>query len=165
MTAPDGARWRVRRVWAPRLGTETVWGRLRRRMRKGRRFMGRRAADAADVPDPGCLSDAADELALVLVAVVVLVFLFFVGIPFVLAIIDLALFVVLTLLGIGARVVFRRPWLVEARGPDGQRVTWRVVGWRDSGETVDAAANALTHGLALPSGGESSAESVGDPQD
>jgi hypothetical protein len=69
--------------------------------------------------------------------------------------VDLALLVLLTVLGIAARVVPRRPWVVEADASDGRQVLWRVVGWRDSGELADAAADALAHGISLPPGSES----------
>jgi hypothetical protein len=71
---------------------------------------------------------------------------------------------VLTLLGIGARVVFRRPWAVEAVAPDGATHTWRVVGWQASGDAVDAVANALEHGNPLPTGA-TSAPAVPPPPD
>jgi hypothetical protein len=127
--------------------------------------MGRRAADAADVPDAGCLPDALDDLALVLVVVAVVVVLLVVGIPLVLALVDLALLVLLTVLGIAARMVLRRPWVVEADASDGRQVLWRVVGWRDSGELVSAAADALAHGISLPPGSESRppADAPSDP--
>ena len=85
---------------------------------------------------------------------IVLGILILVGVPLLLAILDLLLLALLTALGIAARIVFRRPWIVEADGPTGHRVRWRVVGWRASGATVDAAAEALAHGAAVPPGYE-----------
>jgi len=58
------------------------------------------------------------------------------------------------LVGLGARVLFRRPWVVEATGPDPLRRTWRIVGWRASGEKVDEIAGLLAHGHPLPAGYE-----------
>lgn len=73
-------------------------------------------------------------------------------------------------LGVAARVLFRRPWVVEARSaeplppettdawssdapvPAVRRHTWRVVGWRASGEQVEAVAKALAHGHPVPPG-------------
>lgn len=76
------------------------------------------------------------------------------------------------MLGVGTRIVFRRPWAVEARslvpvsvearaGDAGRsdaattelrRHTWRVVGWRASGEMVHAMADALAQGNPFPPG-------------
>lgn len=151
VATPDGETWRVRRVWAPRLGDESIWARLRRRTRLGRGLL----RGVGESGDPGCLVDALDDLILVLVIVIVVAFAFLVGIPLLLALLDLVALVLLTVLGIAARMVFRRPWIVEAEGPAGRRVTWRVVGWRASGETVDAAADALVRGIPLPPGLES----------
>jgi hypothetical protein len=74
-------------------------------------------------------------------------------------------------LGVGTRIVARRPWAVEARslvpvsvdaragdaGPSDaattelRRHTWRV-GWRASGEVVHAVADALAQGNPFPPG-------------
>ena len=102
--------------------------------------------------------------------VVVVTVLVLVGVPLVLALVDILVLAVLTLLGIAARVLFRRPWVVEARSTAAvppaatdawpsdapvlavRRHTWRVVGWRASGEQVEHVANALVHGNPLPAG-------------
>ena len=57
VTTPGGHSWRVRRVWAPRLGGESLWDRFRRRTRLSRRV----ASEAGDVPDPGCAADSVAE--------------------------------------------------------------------------------------------------------
>jgi len=166
VTAPSGDTWRVRRVLVPRLGDETLWSRFRRRTRAGRSL----ARGAGEASDPGCLLDAVSDAFWILVLVVVVTVLVLVGVPLVLAIVDVLVLAMLTLLGIGARVLFRRPWVVEARSaeplaPEGtdawpsdgpvlavRRHTWRVVGWRASGEQVADVANALVHGNPLPPG-------------
>jgi hypothetical protein len=168
VTTPGGHRWRVRRVWAPRLGGESLWDRFRRRTRLSRRV----ASEAGDVPDPGCAADLLDDAIAIVVIVAVVVFVLLVAVPLLVAILDVVLLALLTVVGIGARVVFRRPWVVEARSfvpvpvdaRDGaawpsdtattelRRHTWRIVGWRASGEMVDAVANALAHGNPLPPG-------------
>jgi hypothetical protein len=146
VTAPDGGEWRVRRLWAPRLQGETLWARAWRKVRRG----ARRSADLADVPDPGCLVDGLEGLAIALTVLAVVLVVVLVGIPLLLALLDIVLILLLTALGIGARVVFRRPWIVEAVGPDEVRRTWRVVGWRASREAVDDIADALAHGQPPP---------------
>ena len=167
VTTPTGARWRVWRVWAPRLGGETLWARLRRRTRLGS-SLARGAGEASDYP--GCLLEALTDgfwFFVLLLAVGVLVL---VGVPLVLALVDVMVLALLTVLGIAVRVLFRRPWVVEARSTEPlppettdawpsdapvlavRRHTWRVVGWRASGEQVEAVANALAHGNPLPPG-------------
>lgn len=166
VTTPAGEQWRVRRVWAPRLGGETLWARLRRRTRIGRSL----ARGAGEASDPGCLLDAASDAFWILVIVITVTVLVLVGLPLVLALVDILVLALLTLLGIAARVLFRRPWVVEARSTAAappaaadawpsdapvlavRRHTWRVVGWRASGEQVDDVANALVHGNPLPAG-------------
>lgn len=153
VTTPGGHTWRVRRVWAPRLGGESLWDRFRRRTRLSRRV----AREAGDVPDPGCAADLLDDAIAIVVIVAVVVFVVLVAVPLLVAILDVVLLALLTVLGIGARIVFRRPWVVEARPvvpvpAELRRHTWRIVGWRASGEMVDAVANALAHGNPLPPG-------------
>ena len=122
MTAPDGRRWTVRRLWLPRLrrrgsngGDPGPWG----------------LDPVGDVGDFG-----AAALAAIVLAIVVLVFL-----PYVFFLLEL---VVLPLV-IAYRVVLRKPWTVEARGgSEGRR--WRVVGWGRAGEVVDEIAHALERG-------------------
>jgi hypothetical protein len=150
VTTPGGDRWTVRRLWAPRLRGETLWARAWRRIRGS----WRRTGEFADAGDPGCAVDLVEELALVLAVIAVVLFVVFVGVPLLVALIDLLLLVLLTVLGIVARVVFRRPWVIEAVGPDTMRRTWRVVGWRASREAVDDIGTALAHGAPPPPGHE-----------
>ena len=152
VTTPSGEVWQVRRLWAPRLKGERLWTRLRRRVRG----VGRRTGQVADVPDPGCASDLLDDIAIVAIVVLVVLFVVFVGIPLLVALFDLLLVALLTLLGIVARVVFRRPWIVEATGSGPARHTWRIRGWRASSEAVEHIADSLAHGHAPPSGDEMS---------
>lgn len=117
--------WHVRRRWAPRhLGSQTIWARFVDRTRKVRR----RTADAADVPDPGCAPDIAEGIAVFIVLIVMVLFLIFIGIPFLIALGELLLIVLLALSGIVGRVLFRRPWTVDAVDPDGGHRDWHVVG-------------------------------------
>lgn len=102
-----------------------------------------RLADGADGADPGCLLDALDDIAIVLVVVVLVVLAVVFVLPVLLAALELLLLLVLGLLGVLAKVVFRRPWIVEADGSDGGRYEWRIVGWRASGEARDAVAQHL----------------------
>ena len=158
---PSGDLWRVRRLWAPRWRGETftsrAWGRLRR--------SGRRTGHMADVPSPGCAADLVDELAIAVGVILVVLFVVFVGVPLLLAVIDLLALMLLTALGVVARVVFRRPWMVEAVGPDEVRRTWRIVGWRASREAVDSIADGLAHGAPPPRGHEAAPPPAASPGD
>jgi hypothetical protein len=138
----------VRRLWAPRLRGDGVRSRLRRRARQSRRT----ASEAVD-PDAGVgLIDVLDSAAVVVIVVAGVAFLVLVAIPLVLVVIDLVIALVLTALGIGARLLFRRPWTVEAKSEAGERHRWRVVGLRASREHAADVANALAHGTPLPGG-------------
>ena len=66
----------------------------------------------------------------ILIGVVVFVV---VGWPLLVALLDVVFILLLALLGVIARVVFRRPWTIEARAGDDVR-HWRIVGWRASEE-------------------------------
>jgi hypothetical protein len=168
VTTPQGDTWRVRRLWAPRLGGESLWRRFRRRSRMSRRV----TEQAGDVADPGCVVDLLDDAIAVVVIVAVVVFVLLVAVPLLVAIADVVLLALLTVLGFGTRILFRRPWVVEARSlvpvpvdaragdawpsdattTEPRRHTWRVVGWRASGEMVLAVADALAHGNPFPPG-------------
>ncbi len=77
------------------------------------------------------------------------VLLFLVIWPIVVIALELVILVLLFLVSLAGRVVFRRPWTVVARGetPGASReLEWRVVGWRRSGLLIDAAADALAAG-------------------
>lgn len=156
VSTPAGESWRVRRLWAPRLGGRRLWARVRRRFRKPTDFPDSGLADPT-----GCLPDALDEFFLVLglfLAVLLVVLLaVFVVVPLLLALLDLVVVLVLALLGVLARVLLRRPWTVEAEACAGPRagtvITWRVVGWRASGEHAAQVAEALRAGVDLPPGG------------
>jgi hypothetical protein len=139
----------VRRLFTVRLGNESTWVRLRRRARVGGRFV----RGVGEATDAGCAADLISDLPMLLAIIGAFVILSLLGVPLLLAAFDLIVIVLLTVLAVSARVVFRRPWLVEATSPT-TRATWRVVGWRASGRAVDDAAEALAHGHRLPAGAE-----------
>ena len=149
--------WHVRRRWAPRrLGADTLWRRFRTRTRK----VGRRTRDLGDLPDPGCAGDALEGLVLVVVVVVVVVFLLLVGIPFLIALGELLILVLLALGGVVGRVLFRRPWTVDAVAPDGTHHVWAVVGWRASGAARQHVADRVAAGGTVPSDDEVAAAAL-----
>ena len=61
----------------------------------------------------------------------------FVGWPLLLLLLDALWLVVVLVIGIVARVLFRRPWRVEAVDDRGHRYAWQVVGYREAGEQRD----------------------------
>ncbi len=145
ITGPDGRQWTVRRRLAPRLGAETVLGRVRRRVAG----VMNRTTDGLDVAD-GCLSFDLDAIVVVILVLAALLLVVFVVIPLLVVIVDLAILLLLAFLGIVARVVLRRPWVLEAASNDGRRHQWRVVGWRRSGEQCRHIAQMLSAGIVPP---------------
>ena len=142
MAAPDGRVWVVRRRWTPRLSGETA----------GERFQGRLSVVAGNLRGGsplhpwfgifryGCLAPVGLVLIVTLVVVFVLA-------PLVVAIAELLVVLVLGASALVARVVFRRPWAVEAVADDGEILSWRVVGWRASRAKVGDTADHLATGL------------------
>ncbi|WP_213005572.1 hypothetical protein [Paractinoplanes toevensis] len=153
--ASDGVAWRVRVVWEPR------WRALARRFGGWRRK--RKDRDGGgDFPDPGLdlpsgghhsggggfMSDLADDLVVgiaIIIGLIVFGFLFWwLLLPLLLLVLDIIVVVLLVIAGVVGRVLFRRPWIVEATGP--QKVTAEVVGWRAALRTRDEMAEKLRLG-------------------
>ncbi len=131
---PAGRTWKVRRRWTQR---RVSW-----RGPKGDRaadlFDGADlAGDGADLPVIGVIMLA---IAALVVAVLAVLFV----IPALIFVLELVLVLAAVGLGVLGRVLFRRPWTVEARvgGTDEGR-EWKVTGWRASGELVDSVAERL----------------------
>jgi hypothetical protein len=87
-------------------------------------------------------------IAALLIAVLALVLV----IPALIFVVELALVLVAVGLGVLGRVLFRRPWTVEAR-VDGtsQGGEWKVTGWRASGQVLNSIAEQLRATGQLPS--------------
>jgi hypothetical protein len=132
--SPDGSHWQVRRRLLERPLPD-----LRERFRGSREGRAEDALDliwGLDLIDSS-LTPLAIAVGLILVVLVLLPLL---GIA-------LELIVVLILLGSGvlARVVLRRPWVIEARNLDDRdrSVSYGVSGWRASGEAIEALRTAI----------------------
>lgn len=146
--------WHVRRRWAPRhLGSETIWARFLQRSRKVRR----RTTELGDIPDPGCAVDVVEGIAVFIFLIVVILFLIFIGIPFLIALGELFFIVFLALAGVVGRVLFRRPWTVDAVSPTGEHYQWAVVGWRASGAARQFIADRIATTSTVPTDEEVSA--------
>jgi hypothetical protein len=137
VTSPDGGRWRVRRRWLDRPLPS-----LRERFRKNKE---EREPEADSAMDLGAgfdlLSGTMTGVVIVgAVLLVVLVLMPLIGIA--LELIVLALLFGSSLVG---RVVFRRPWTVEAVKVDDpqERVAFAVKGWRQSGQALSELRTAI----------------------
>ena len=99
--------------------------------------------DWLDFPGP----DSLTGLVVTVLVIVGLVLLVWLGIPALLALVDLVVVLGAAVSGVVARVVFRRPWTVEARSETGEILEARVVGWRKAGATVKQIARNIEFGL------------------
>ena len=151
-----GATWRVRVVWEPRWrALARRFGGWRRKRRDGEGGVDLGLSDI-DLPSGGGggggggLSDLADDI-VVLIAIVIGLILFgflfwWLLLPLLLLVLDVVVVVVLVIVGAVSRVLFRRPWIVQATGEPGGRVSAEVVGWRAALRTRDEMAEKLRLG-------------------
>ena len=95
--------------------------------------------------------DLGDEIAAIVFIVVAFVLgvglFWWVLLPLVLALLDVVIVVILLAVSVLARVLFRRPWIVEATAPGRDRLTTSVVGWRAALRRRDEIADSLRRGL------------------
>jgi hypothetical protein len=120
-------------------------GRLRRSARASRQAAGETAGDA-----PGFAMDTLFEGGAIAFALAAVFVVLAIVAPLIGVVVDLVLAILLTALGVAGRLLFRRPWSVEAVSDTGERHRWQVVGWRARGELVADVVNALAHGHVLP---------------
>jgi hypothetical protein len=99
------------------------------------------AAQGADVVG-GVFAVIGLAIAAVLLVVLVL--------PLLFALVEVVALALLALVAIGARILFRRPWTVEAVASDETILEWRVVGWRASAEHARTVAGLLAAGMEPP---------------
>jgi hypothetical protein len=151
VVAPDERVWTVRRVLLPRPPRwidnrrkpaddqrardwgETAWGGIE---------FGSGALDAA--------ANGPTALVVALIVFLVLLLLWAFLIPALFFLFDLLIVLMITLAGGAVRVLFRRPWKIEARtdGLLAEQHTWGVVGVRASDDAVHTVAYALSRGMA-----------------
>lgn len=154
VTSPDGERWVVSRQWVK--GPKFHWG-ARRRPRS-------EDLDKIDISPFDVIDDSLTGIVLAFAAVVVIALLVALGAFVVLPVLGIALelIVVIVLLGYGitARVLFRRPWVIEAKNLDNPLRTreFKVVGWQRSREAIPAVERLVVSGANLESPG---AQAVG----
>lgn len=141
VTAPDGARWRVGRRWMPARAVE-----VRRRLPAPTlRGISRDWLDGVWAVDFGDADDLGVIVVAVVAALVVGILLVFVVLPLIGLAVELAVPVVLLGTSVVGRVLFRRPWVVEAVNVDRpeQRAELPVKGWRASGRAIVAIERAI----------------------
>ncbi|MCW2621270.1 MAG: hypothetical protein JWL64_872 [Frankiales bacterium] len=130
---PDGREWQVRRRW------------MHRDLPKLRRL--RQPED--DGPDLDWLADFLDDPVTALLALAGLVVVGVLAVLFVLPalifVFELLFVLIVVGLGVLTRVLFRRPWTVEARR-QGTVVRQQAVGWRRSSAALAELAAAVSAG-------------------
>lgn len=104
-----------------------------------------------DLPlDGGCLEILGEGIAVAIGVILLLLFVLFVLIPLLVAIVDLVVVILLAIAGFAAKILLRRPWTVEARASDETTITWRIRGWRASGDRARRATELLRSGSIPP---------------
>ncbi|MGB6059235.1 MAG: hypothetical protein WBF71_13340 [Microthrixaceae bacterium] len=73
---------------------------------------------------------------------------------------ELVLFVLLAVVGVLGRVLFRRPWTVDALSPAGEHASWLVVGWKASGTARQFIVDRIVATGAVPNDAEVAASVV-----
>lgn len=158
ISAPDGSEWVIARRWIPRWAAARLRRSLGERLRRKDRRQQRKAKGDADVRwydfmdipvgGDGCL----DEVAVVVIAIVVIAVVWLLIVPLLVIVVDVLIAIALVIAIGVTRLLFRRPWVVEASGPNDVTIRRLVVGWRASAAEV--------HRL----GTEIAAGSVGSPE-
>jgi hypothetical protein len=154
--SPAGVEWSVRVVWEPR------WRALARRFGGWRRRRGKGGGPELpnlDLPNIGGLDGdgCLVMIGVVLAAIVAALLFWWLLLPLLLLFVDLLVILVLLVAGIAARVLFRRPWTVQASASTGETLSVNVVGWRRALRRRDEIAEQLRHGL-TPDGVEVTSE-------
>lgn len=149
--SPDGRQWKIRRRWVPRLGTERILSKVRHQVPTKEKS----GSDGAGVDTRDWMPFAQiDVVAIALLVLVVVLVALLIVVPVLFVVLDLAILAVLAVAGIVAKVLFRRPWVVEAVTDRGKRHEWRVAGWRRSGERCLEIARSLEAGVIPPPDGQ-----------
>jgi ABC-type multidrug transport system fused ATPase/permease subunit len=147
---PDGVRWRVRRRWLDRSLPS-----LRQRWRRNKEEREPDSGSALDFLGIDLLDGT--TIGIAIIAVVFLVV--FVLMPLIGIALELIVLLVLFLSSLVARVVLRRPWVVEAvmAGDPQERVAFAVKGWRQSSQALRELR------AAIPAGGPPERLTAGEP--
>lgn len=125
MVSPDGERWRVRRGWL-----DHPVPKLRRVMKDRREDLAFEGGAELLFADSSITASVALAVAFAVVVIVVL--------PLIGLALELILLIAILGIGLIGRLVFRRPWIVEAVNLDHHQrsVEFGVKGWGESGRAV-----------------------------
>jgi hypothetical protein len=93
-------------------------------------------------------------VAVFVVALAVIAFMVLVGFPLLIALGELLLVLFLTAGAALGRMLFRRPWTVDAVGPSGEHHQWDIVGWRRSAAARRFVADRLVAAGTVPTTAE-----------
>jgi hypothetical protein len=145
VTDPNGRAWTIGIRWLPRKPVWLGWG-LRRKKRGDREWGWLDGLDPLGGLDFG--DGPAVLLAIVAIAAAVFLLWFFV-LPVAILALDLLFLLLLAALSVAARVLFRRPWIVEATTA-GEQHQRPVVGSRASREMVENTARSIQLSGTLP---------------
>ena len=137
-----GRTWAVRRRWVARFRGRSPWERLTGRVRRMAKETVRSTGEGAGAADA--------EWGWVLIVFAVAIVAVIVVLPLFLALVEVVALLVVAGVALLARILLRRPWVVEARAGDGEVLRWRVVGWRASGAKVLEVADDLAAGVVPP---------------
>ncbi|HWL64489.1 MAG TPA: hypothetical protein VNP73_00795 [Actinomycetota bacterium] len=131
-TDPQDGVWKIKRHWISR--------KPRLRWRKG----SEEGLEALEFVG-GIFDDNPFGIIVGLIAVVLLLLLI---LPVFAFLIELLIVGVLLAVTLAAKILFRRPWIIEAwqEGARDQHLRWAVVGWNRSGEVMDEVARTIASG-------------------
>ena len=137
VTSPDGDRWRVRRRWMDRPLPS-----LRERFRKNKEG---REPEADSAMDLGLGFDLLSGTMTGTVIIGVVLLLVFVLMPLIGIALELLVLALLFGSSLVGRILFRRPWTVEAVkvGDPQERVAFAVKGWRQSSQALSELRTAI----------------------
>jgi hypothetical protein len=140
--SPDGRVWRVRRRWAPKTP------RLRTQSQTSSRRKGDTLFDVLSVPDVPFLDDMTGAVVGVVFFVIVVIVLLTIVFPLIALTLELLLFVVVFTAGLIGRLIFGRPWRIEARtiGTPHLSREAHAKGLRGSREAIDELATEIAAG-------------------
>lgn len=136
VVTPDGVEWRAGRRWLTHRS-----GRSWRRPRD----LAAESLSSVGLPDlPN--ADSAEGLLLITLAAILMLLL----VPILFFGVELLVLGSLLAVGLLGRVVFRQPWIIEARSSGAlgaeRRVEWHVRGWRKSHRLIARVVSDLTDG-------------------
>jgi hypothetical protein len=137
ISSPDGRAWKVRRRWV-----ERPLPNLRRRFRRGGEEV-----KGEGVLDGLLVADATEGWAFLGIAIAV-GFAVLILLPLLGVALELIALVLVLVYGLFARIVLRRPWIVEAVDVEDveERVAFAVTGWRDSSAALRELRTAIAAG-------------------